>query len=169
MKEWIKNDRLKLNIGSLEWLNFFGLPTGLIVLGLINLTFVFKTADKEKLLTFLIGFLSCCIIGVLTYLFQLHRLKFKSLKLDKELNDFKNELRKKLKQNDWEIDYHNKLYLQATYRGSLINLDMLTMRFTKTEIKWNVIRHPHSHNAIATLITINKQGKKIIKLMKASA
>jgi hypothetical protein len=169
MKDWVKSDRLKFKIGTLEWMNFFGLPLGFIILGLTNLTFVFKADDKEKLITLIIGFISFCIVGVLTYTYQLKRLNFESFKLNKELDNFKIELRKHLKQNDWEIDYDNKLYLQATYRGSLINFDMITIQFSKTEIKWNVIRHPLSHNSIAALITLNKQGKEMIKLIKASA
>lgn len=169
MKDWIKKDRLKFKVGSLEWMNYFGLPTGLIMFGIIFLNFIFKTNDSDKNLVMLIGFIFCTIIGVLTYFLQLRRLKFKSFKFDRELSDFKNYVREILEKNNWEIDYDNELYLQATYRGSLINLDMLTLRFSKTEIRWNVIRHPLSHNAVANLITINKQGKKMIKQIKASA
>lgn len=169
MKDWIKKDRLKFKVGSLEWMNYFGLPTGLVMFGIMFLIFVFKTDDSDKISVMLTGFISCFVIGVLTYFIQLHRLKFKSFKIDRELSDFKNYVRDILKKNNWEIDYDNELYLQATYRGSLINLDMLTLRFSKTEIRWNVIRHPLSHNAIANLITINIQGKKMIKQIIASA
>jgi hypothetical protein len=169
MKDWIKKDKLKFKIGSLEWMNFFGLPTGFVMLSFINLIFIFKTGDSEKIRVYLIGFIICLIVGALTYFLQLNRLKYKTFKLDKELVIFKNIIREILKTNDWEIDYDNDLYLQATYRGSLINMDMLTLRFSKTEIRWNVIRHPLSHNAIANLITLNKQGKRMIKQIKASA
>ena len=165
MRDWIKKDRLKFKVGSLEWMNYFGLPTGLVLFAIIFLIFVFKTDDADKK----IGSIFCFIIGVLTYFLQLQRLKFKSFKFDNELSDFRNYIREILKQSNWEIDYDNELYLQATFRGSLINLDMLTLRFSKTEIRWNVIRHPLSHNAIANLITINIQGKKMIKQIKASA
>ncbi|MCB8999393.1 MAG: hypothetical protein H6540_04900 [Bacteroidales bacterium] len=169
MKDWIKKDRLKFKVGSLEWMNYFGLPTGLVMFGIIFLIFVFKTYDSDKIFVLLTGFISCFITGVLTFFLQLHRLRFKSFKLDRELSDFKNVVSEILKNSNWEIDYDNELYLQATYRGSLINLDMLTLRFSKTEIRWNVIRHPLSHNAIANLITLNNQGKMVIKQIKASA
>ena len=166
MKDWINKDRLKFKVGSLEWMNFFGLPTGLIMLGLINLIFIFTTDDSERIVMFLTAFICCLIMGILSYFLQLSRLKFKSFKLDKDVSDFKNVLRKTLKNSNWEIDYDNELYLQATYRGSLINLDMLTLRFTKKEMNWNAIRNPLSHNAIAALITFNRQG---IEQIKASA
>lgn len=169
MKDWIKKDRLKFKFGSLEWMNFFGLPTGLIIFGLIFFIFIFKTDAQDKKFVLWIGFICCLVSGVLTYFLQLYRLRFKSFKLNRQLSDFKNDIREILKNSNWEIDYDNKLYLQATYRGSLINLDMLTLRFTKKEIRWNVIRHPLSHNSIAALITLNRQGKKIIKQIKASA
>jgi hypothetical protein len=139
------------------------------VLGLINVIFIFKTDDSEKTSILLVGFICCLITGILSYFLQLRRLRFKSFNFDKELDDFKNDLREILKNSNWEIDYDNALYLQATYRGSLINLDMLTLRFTKKEIKWNVIRHPFSHNSIAALITLNIQGKRMIEQIKAIA
>jgi len=67
------------------------------------------------------------------------------------------------------FDNENKFYLKATYHCSLINLDMLTLRFSKKDIRWNVIRHPLSHNAISALMALNKQGKRIIEKIKASA
>ena len=169
MKDWIKKDRLEFKIGSLEWINFLGFPVGLIMLSLINLFFVFKTGDSEKLAVLLSCFIVCFITGTLSYFLQLRRLRFKSFRLDKELGKFKNDLREILKRSNWEIDFDNELYLQATYRGSVTNLDMMTLRFTKEEIRWNVIRHPLSHNSIAALITFNKHGKRIIEQIKANA
>jgi len=44
---------------------------------------------------------------------------------------------------------------------------MLTLRYGKSEIKFNVIHHPHSSNSIAVLFSLNRQGRKIIAKIKA--
>jgi hypothetical protein len=78
-------------------------------------------------------------------------------------------VRQLLTDNKWEIDYDNKKFLQATFRGNFFNLDMLTLRYGKSEIKWNVIHHPQSHNSIAALFSLNRQGRKMIEKIKACA
>ncbi|MGE4288637.1 MAG: hypothetical protein AB7E36_08120 [Salinivirgaceae bacterium] len=169
MKDWIRKDRLKFKYFSLERLNFFGLPTAFIVIGIIHGVFLFKADFKSINHLILVGFFAFLILGISTYYLQLNRLKFKNIRLTKNLDDFKTELKKILISNNWEIDYDNNLYLQATFRNGLTNLDMLTIKFKKKEIQWNVIRHPWSQNSIAALITINIEGRKMIEIIKAIA
>ena len=125
MNNSVKHDRLKFKIGSCGRMNFFGLPVAFIVLGIINLYFIFITEIREKQIVFIIGFIGCLTIGVLMYLLQLYRLRYKSFKLNRDLKDFKDDLRDILISNDWEIDYDNNKYMQATYRGSVINQNVV--------------------------------------------
>ena len=169
MQDWIKPDRIVFKIGSFEWLNYFGLPAGIIVLGIMQLCFFLIELNVTKNEIFLIGFVLTSPLGLITYYLQFRRLRFKTFKLNRDINSFKSEINTILLSDGWEIDYDNKLYLQATYRGSIFNLDMLTLRFRKSEIQWNVIHHPYSQNSIAALLTLNRQGNRIIKKIKASA
>ena len=169
MKKSIKSDRISFKFASFEWLNFFGLPSGLIILGLIHGYFYFKDINHPKSLTFLIAFILTVTAGLLSYLLQLNRLKFKTIRITKTLSEFKTYLRDTLVHNDWEIQYDNKEFIQATFRKSLFNFDMLTIKFVNdNEIKWNVIHNPGDHNAILAVLTLNSQGKKIIKKLKSS-
>lgn len=169
MNESIKSDRLNFKIGSFEWLNYFGLPTFLILISFFFLYSYLKDYTNQDDQIFLISFVLTIFIGVVSYRVQLGRLKFKTLKISKELETLKDELRELLTNNKWEIDYDNQKFLQATFRGNIFNLDMLTLRYGKSEIKWNVIHHPRSHNSIAALFSLNRQGRKIIEKIKACA
>jgi len=57
--------------------------------------------------------------------------------------------------------------VQAVQRGSLLNLEMITLVFKERYIRWNVIHHPESQNSIAALLSFNRYGKRIIKQIKA--
>lgn len=169
MKDWIKKDKIVLKIGSFEWLNYFGLPTGFIGFSLIEIYFFLIETNHQNAITLLIGFLLSLILGVGTYWVQLKRLNFSTFVLNKEIEVFKKEIRELLNNNEWEIDYDNQAYLQATYKGSSFNLDMLTIKFRRDKIQWNVIHHPQSHNSISALFTTNRYGRKMIEKIKACA
>ncbi len=169
MPDWIKPDKLRFKIGSLEWMNFFGLPSFLILISLINAYFYFNDMNHSASKTFLIGFVLTLVIGFISYKIQQKRLNYKVFKLNTDLLEFKEKARQLLKENHWEIDYDNKQFIQATFRGNIFNLDMLTLRFKKDEIQWNIIHHPGSHNSIAAVLTLNRQGKKMIKKIIASS
>lgn len=162
----LKSDRLYFKIGSFEWLNFFGIPLFSILAGFIFLFSYLKDSTSQMLL---FSFVLSLSFGIVSYVIQSKRLKFKTLKISKELEILKTEIRELLKNNKWDINYDNKMYLQATYRGSIFNLDMLTLKYAKTEIKWNVINHPQSDNSIAALFSFNRPGKNIIRKIKACA
>ena len=170
MRNSIKSDRLSFKFGSLEWLNFYGLPIFLLILGFIGLFFFIKDFNQiNKISDLALYVIICLLSGLFLILRQRKRLKFKRFELGRELEDFKIKVRELLKENKWEIDYDNKTFLQATYRGSVLNLDMLTLRFKDKEILWNIIHHPSSHNSIASTFSINRQGKQIMKKIKTSA
>jgi len=169
MNESIRSDRLNFKIGSFEWLNFFGLPIFLILVSFFFLYSYLKDVTNQDSQIFLISFVLTIFIGIVSYRVQLERLKFKTLKISKELETLKVEVRELLTDNKWEIDYDNKKFLQATFRGNIFNLDMLTLRYGKSEIQWNVIHHPQSHNSIAALFSLNRQGRKMIEKIKACA
>jgi len=167
MRNSIKSDRLSFKFGSLEWMNFYGLPIFLLILGFIGLFFFIKDFNKISDLAFYI--IICLLSGLLLILRQRKRLKFKRFYLSGELEDFKTKVRELLNDNQWEIDYDNKTFLQATYRGSVFSLDMLTLKFKDKEISWNIIHHPGSNNSFAAIFSINRHGKQIMKKIKTSA
>ena len=169
MKGYIKPNRLSFKFGTNEWMNYFGLPTGLIVLSFIDVYFYLKDINDKKASVFLTSFILTFFVGIMTYKLQMNRLRFKTFKLTKGLDEFKEKTRELLVKEKWVIDYDNIEYIQATYRGNIFNLDMLTLRYKKNEIQWNVIHHPQSYNSIAALLSINRQGRRIIKIIKANA
>jgi hypothetical protein len=170
MKNSIKSDRLSFKFGSLEWSNFYGLPIFLLILGFIGLFFFIKDFNQINKISDLIFYIIICLLsGLLLILRQRKRLKFKRFDLNVELEDFKINVRELLKDNKWEIDYDNKSFLQATYRGSVFSLDMLTLKFKDKEILWNIIHHPGSNNSFASTFSINRHGKQIMKQIKTSA
>jgi hypothetical protein len=169
MNTIIKSDRLSFKIGSFEWLNFFGLPAFFIFISFIFLYSFIKDSSNKDSQMFLVSFVLTVFIGVVSYIIQFKRLKFKTLKITKEIEILKVEIRELLTDNKWEIDYDNRKFLQATYRGSIFGLDMLTLRYGKSEIKWNVIYHPQSNNSLAALFSLNRQGRKIVEKIKACA
>lgn len=169
MPNYIKPDKIKFKLGSFEWMNFFGLPSSLIIISLFPLYFYLKDIDNATSKTELTGFIVIMVIGIATYIFQFSRLNYKTFKLNNSIIEFKERTRKLLEENKWQIDYDNQNYLQATFRGNIFNLDMLTLRFKKNEIQWNIIHHPESRNMIAALLPFNRQGKKMIKKIIASA
>ncbi len=170
MRSSIKSDRLSFKFGSLEWSNFYGMPIFLLILGFIVLFFIIKDFNQiDKIIDLAFYLIICLLIGLLLILRQKKRLKFKRFDLNGELEDFKIKVRELLNDNKWEIDYDNKNFLQATYRGSVFSLDMLTLKFKDKEILWNIIHHPGSHNSIAATFSLNKHGKQIIKKIKTSA
>jgi len=163
MRSSIKSDRLSFKFGSLEWLNFYGMTIFLLILGFIGLFFIIKDFNKiDKIIDFTFFSMICLLSGLILILRQKKRLKFKRFDLNGELEDFKIKVRELLNENKWEINYDNKNFLQATYRGSLFNLDMLTLKFKNKEILWNIVHHPVSHNSIAATFSFNKHGKQII-------
>lgn len=167
MKDCIKSDRIYFKIGSHDWFTHQGFPLGLIGFSLLQLYYFLKDLDSSKSEMFFIGFIF--FLGLITYFLQLKKLKFKSFMLTRDLDSFKSELKSLLLNNKWEIDYDNKQYLQATYMGSVFVGSMLTLRFKKSGIQWNVIHHPYSNNPIAALLSFNLQGKRMIKKIKAMA
>lgn len=166
MRNSIKSERLSFKFGSLEWLSFYGLPIFLCILSFIGLFFFIKDFNKISDLPFFI--IICLLSGLLLILRQRKRLKFKRFALCGEVEDFRTKVRELLKVNKWEIDYDNKIFMQATYRGSLFSLDMLTLKFKDKEILWNIIHHPGSHNSIASTFSVNRHGKQIMKKIKTS-
>ena len=170
MRSSIKSDRLSFKLGSLEWLNFYGLSVFLLILGFIGLFFIIKDFNQiDNIIDFALFSTFCLLSGLLLILRQKKRLKFKRFDLNGELEDFKTKVRELLNDNKWEIDYDNKTFLQATYRGSVFSLDMLTLKFKNKEILWNIIHHPGSLNSIAATFSLNKHGKQIIKKIKTNA
>jgi hypothetical protein len=169
MKEWIKKDRIKFKLFSLERLNFFGLPFGLVAFSLISLYFIIIDWDGQLDDVNVKSFVFCLVAGLIGYFVQLRRLRFKKFILNQDLDEFKECLRNELRSNNWKIEYDNQAYLQATYQGSIFNLDMLTFRFKKSEIQYNLIRHPNDLNSIAALLTLNRPGRKLLKKIKTCA
>jgi len=169
MKECIKANRLSFKVGSFEWINFFGLPIGLFILGLMMLFFAIQPKVAIESKNYLLAFIVLTALGTGTYVVQYRKLRFKTFEIKGDLEGFKKDVREILTKNKWAIEYDNKSFIQAVQRGSILNLDLITLVFHESVIKWNVIHHPGSHNSIAALLSLNRYGKKIIKIIKASA
>jgi len=167
MRECIKANKLSFKVGSSEWSNFFGLPIGLLIFGLMMLVFVLRPKDSVESTDFLIAFFILTVSGVITYAVQLRKLRFKTFELKRDPEGFRKEVREILITNNWEIEYDNKLFMQAVQRGSVLNLDMVILVFKERVIRWNVIHHPESRNSIAALLSLNRYGRRIIKQIKA--
>jgi hypothetical protein len=169
MKEHIKPNKIFFKIGSLEWLTFFGLPIALIANGLICGYFYLQDVNYIKASDFLIVSILTLLLGVITYLLQLNRLKYKTFKLTKELEEFRELTRSILTVNNWRIENDNQKFIVASSKGKMFSSDMIILRFNKKEIQWNLIQHPWSHNSGAALLNLNRKGEKILKEIKASA
>jgi len=163
MREIVKSHRLKYSIGSLGWINFYGIPIFLILIGLFVLIKDLN-AKHNILIAILIIF-----IGLILYLIQDRKLRFKSFKLNSPIDSFIEKTRFILQKDGWEIECDNDNYIQAVNRTSLFSLDLLTIKYLKHEIRWNLVHHPESHNSISSLISLNLKGKKTIKKIIASA
>ena len=140
----------------------------MVLISLLSIYSYLKDVDNPNSSTFLTISIITMLIGISICFNQLRRLKYKTFKLTKSQTEFKENTRILLENNKWDIEYDNQNYIQATYRGSLFNLDVLTLRFKKNEIQWNVINHPNAHNPIAASLSLNIPGKKMIKKIIAS-
>ena len=82
----IKRDKIEFKIGSYEWLTHYGLPIGLMTIGIIGLYFMSKDLLNKKQLNFIyIQFhLPLFLFGLLTYWIQLRKLTFKSFTLNSD-------------------------------------------------------------------------------------
>ncbi len=169
MKEHIKPNKISFKIGSLEWLTFFGLPIALITNGLISGYFYLKDMDSIKASDFLTVSILTLSLGIITYLLQIKRLKYKTFKLTKELEEFRKQTRTILTENNWRIENDNQKFIVASSKGKRFSSDMIILRFKKEKIQWNLIQHPWSHNSGAALLNLNLKGKKILEKIKASA
>ncbi|PQJ20783.1 hypothetical protein [Tenacibaculum sp. SG-28] len=169
MKEHIKPNKISFRVGTLEWLTFFGLPIALIANGLISGYFYLQNVDSFKASDILTVSIFTLSLGVITYILQLKRLKYKTFNLTKELDEFRELTRKILKENDWRIENDNQKFIVASSKGKMFSSDMIILRFKKKKIQWNLIQHPWSHNSGAALLNLNLKGKKILKKIKASA
>ena len=169
MREWIKANRLSFKVGSFEWMIFFGLPTGLFIFVLMMLVFTLRPKGSVESVNYLMVFIVLSASGVITYAVQLRKLRFKTFELKRDLEGFRKEVREILIKNNWEIEFDNKLFMQAVQRGSLLNLDLITLVFKERVIRWNIIHHPESQNSITALLSFNRYGKRIIKQIKACA
>ncbi len=165
----IASDKIKLKPFSLGWLNYCGFAGGLIMIGLIQAYFYLKNIGTDMEASFFNEFLLFIPIVILSCFIQYKRLEYKTFKLNCSLESFKENTRKLLIENKWKIDYDNKNYIQATYNNGLgiLNMDMLTIKYKKDEIQWNVIRHPHNHNSFLALLTLNSKGRKMISMIKS--
>jgi len=169
MKELVRPNGLHFKVGSLEWLNFFGLPLGLIGMGLISAYFYFQSTDTVKEEVFLFTFLLTLIVGIFGYWNQTRKLKFKVFKLSEDLESFRRSVRLLLLEKKWRIDYDNQQFLIASSKSQFYGCDMITIRFKKNTIGWNVIEHPHTYNSGAALFSRNSNGKKMMMAIKACA
>ena len=166
MNKKIRANRIRLRIGSYEWMNFFGFPTALIFFAFLP---IFQLKDilenggieKGKYL-----YPTILIIGICTYILQYLRLRFTTIKITSNIEDLKEDILEILQKHQWDVDYNNGLFLQATYRKSLFSLDMLTFKIRKNKLQWNLIYNPGGNNSISALLTLNLKGRIIIKEIK---
>jgi len=154
-----KGNKLYLKVGSLGWSNYLGIPIYFIVIGSIALVITFvKGGEFRNYAIYTI----ISIIGILLYIYQNDKLKFRSLDLNVPTDQFIENAKMLLEREGWIIEYDNQKYLQAIYRTGLFRLDLLTIIKFKHRIEYNLIHHPQDHNSIASLIDLNLKGKKTL-------
>lgn len=158
MKKDVHPNRLKYSIGSMEWSNFYGIPIFFDLFGILLL--IADIISKKKINVTAIYFI---IVGVILFIVQDKKLHFKSFKLNCNLDEFKSKVRDILQQDGWDIEYDNQNYMQAVFRKSIYSTDLLTIKYLKSEIKWNLVNHPESSNSVASLFSLNLKGKKTMK------
>ena len=164
-----KKNNIAFKVGSMEWLNFFGLGHFLIVIGLIFLFFEFKDSNNHENFNTITASIICILFGILLFLNQSKKLKFEEFPFNKEPETFREEILQLLQTENWEIEYNNKKGIQAVNRESVFSLDMITVRIFNSKVLLNVIHHPESHNSIAAHFSLNRKGKSVIEKIKASA
>ena len=166
-KDIIKPKKLVFKTLSLEWVNHFGLPIFMGMLGLMSLFYGLRQPEPDR---FLIGFgMTQLILGSVLYWTQLRRLRFQSFSCYKSRKVFREETRQLLIQNGWDVDYDNQQFLQATLKTGFSQSTLITLRYKKDEVQWNLIRHPLNNNAIALLLPVRKRGHQMIKKIEAQA
>jgi hypothetical protein len=165
----VESTKLKYNFGSLGWLTFFGIPVFVIVISsIIAVEILIHSFMLKSILppeSYSIIFL---IMGISSYFIQLRKLQFKSTKLTKPVEEFKADVIKILNEDGWEIEFNNLIYLQAIHRKRITSLPLITIRFYKDEIRWNLVYHPEGHNSIGALLSPKTFGKKTLKKIIAS-
>jgi hypothetical protein len=160
-----KNNKLYIKIGSLAWLNFYGIPTFLMGVGFT--AFIINLINGTRLKGFYNN-LVVISIGIVLYIYQTKKLRFKSIDLKIPCDQFIENTRNLLLSEGWTIDYDNREYLQAVYRTKIFRLDCLTIKKYKHKIEYNLIHHPEDHNSIASLIDFNVNAKKTLNKIIAS-
>jgi len=168
----VETTKLKCPFGSLGWINYFGIPIFLIAYSIIV---AFKAFSQSYRITSILPTENYSVvvlsIGIALYYYQLKKLRFKSIKLNTTTDKFKANALRILSEEGWEIDCNNKSYLQAIHRKRITSFPLITIRFYRKEIRWNLVYHPESKNigAIGALLSPNTYGKKTLKKILASA
>jgi len=166
----VESTKLRYSFGSLGWVNFFGIPVFLIVMSTIFMIKVliqsFRLPSILPPANYAIVFL---IIGIVTYFLQLKKLRFKTTKLTIPVEVFKAQAINILNEEGWVIEYDNQVYLQAIHRKRVTSLPLITIRFYKKEIRWNLVNDPENHNSFGALFSPNTFGRKTLKRIIASA
>jgi hypothetical protein len=159
----IKNNKLYLKIGSLGWVNFYGIPSFITGIGVIAMILGLLRDSDLKVLTF---YVLIILGGIILCVYQNNKLKFKSQDLSIPTDIFIEKAKKILINEGWTIEYDNNEYLQAINRTGQFRLDLLTIKRFKQKIKYNLVHHPEDNNSIASLIDLNLKAKKtIVKLI----
>ncbi|MDF9796338.1 hypothetical protein OKW21_001601 [Catalinimonas alkaloidigena] len=168
MNDWIKSDRLKFKIWSLEWLNYYGFSTFLIGIGIVTCFILIIDINGPKSEVLVILPISALMLGTGIYILQSKALKFKSISISEDKCIVRSRIKAILAEDEWEINYDNQKFLQATCKGFGAP-DMITIRFKKSEICWNLIHDPWDKNSFAFLLPTGEKGKRLIEKIKASA
>lgn len=159
----IESDKIHFKIGSLEWLNYFGFPMGMILFSFVDLIFVFKTHNEEKQTVFIIGVFVLWGLAITTFVFQLRKLRFQDFTTTKDSKENRANVRQLLKDENWRIDIDNQKLIQATYFDNWFNSSLLSIKLDKDKIQWNIIYHPGNNNSIGAVFSPNRKAHKTIK------
>jgi hypothetical protein len=160
-----KGNKLHIKFGSLGWINFYGIPSFLTGIGMVAIFIGFIKVDEFKNLAI---FCIPLIVGLILWIYQNIKLKFKSHVLNIPIDLFIENTKKHLIDEGWIIERDNKEYLQAINRNGLFRLDLLTIKRYKHKIEYNLVHHPEDSNSIASLFDLNFRGKKTLNKIIAS-
>jgi hypothetical protein len=167
--EQVKSDKVVFKFGSYEWLTHFGLPIGLMIIGVIGIFSIVKdiTHDKQIDSVYLWFHLPILIISFLAYWLQLQKLNLKLLNTCKNIQACRETIRKSLLERGWTIEYDNKNVLIASAEGTFCD-EQLIVKYKTDAIFWTAINHPGNHNALASQVCNMKKANRLVAGIRAA-
>ena len=150
---------LKLEIDEL--FNHYGIVFFILFAVFINLYF-----DSLKVIE-LKRYLIILFVGVLIYLFQRRKLKFKELKLYVSDSVFRKELTNEITKLHWVVTENNNNLFKANYETGLFSNETLIIKINKGRIRYCFINDPKVRGAALCTFSPMLESRNVEKTMKS--